>query len=230
MNIFALLLLLSFILMVVVFGAVIFWLPPAKGFVGVYGNGSLAKVVFVHVPLAMVSFLAFVGAAFYGIRYLRTMEMHYDIFEVACAEVGLLYALLATVTGAIWAKYAWGAFWNWDPRQVSMVIVISAYGAYFALRSAIEDEEQRAIISAAYIIVAAIMTFINYFVLLNWLPTLHPKLVMLRRGYMSGEYRFLLLLSLFAHVGLCTCLIRASAICHLFKMHLLGLREMKGNE
>lgn len=202
---------LTFVLMVLSFGAAFLWLPPAEEFAKAYGSGQLAKVMFIHVPSATVGFLALVAAAIYGAIYLRTRKMHYDAIGCASAEVGLLYALIATVTGAIWAKYAWGAFWNWDPRQVTIVVVLSAYGAYFALRCAIEDEERRAIISSAYAIVAAIMAFVNFFVLINWLPTLHPRLVILSRSGMGIEYRIVLFISLLAYGCLCACLIRISA-------------------
>ncbi|MFA4029522.1 MAG: hypothetical protein GDYSWBUE_000549 [Candidatus Fervidibacterota bacterium] len=206
---------LTFILMVLSFGAVIFWLPPAGEFADAYGSGQLAKVMFVHVPLAIVGFFALAAAAIYGACYLRTRDMRCDAFECASAEVGLLYSLLATITGAIWAKYAWGALWNWDPRQLTMVVVLSSYGAYFALRSAIEDEEQRAVISSAYAIVAAFMAFVNSFVLINWLPTLHPRLVILSRSGMGVEYRIVLFISLLAYGCLCACLIRLSAMTYL---------------
>lgn len=213
---------LTFILMMLSFGAAFLWLPPADEFARAYGSGQLAKVMFIHVPLAIVGFFALVAAAIYGAIYLRTREMYYDAVGCASAEVGLLYALIATATGAIWARYAWGAFWNWDPRQVTMVVVLSAYGAYFALRCAIEDEERRAVISSAYAIVAAIMAFVNFFVLINWLPTLHPRLVALSRSGMGIEYRIVLFISLLAYACLCACLIRLSA-----RIRLLGALQIQ---
>ncbi|MCS7254354.1 MAG: cytochrome c biogenesis protein [Armatimonadota bacterium] len=214
----------TFALMVLSFCAVIFWLPRAEEFANTYGSGGLAKVMFVHVPLAIVSFVAFVAAAIYGIFYLRTREVRYDALECASAEVGLVYALLATVTGAIWARYTWGAFWNWDPRQVAMVVVLSTYAAYFALRSAIEGEEQRMVISSAYAIFAAVMALVNYFVLINWLPTLHPRHVIFSRSGMGFEYRVLLFISLLAYVGLCACLIKLNSRLRLLAEHIAGLQ------
>lgn len=222
-----LLILFTFVVMVSSFGVVMLLLPPESTFERAYGSGHLAKVMFVHVPFAVVSFLAFVIAASYGATYLRRRDVRFDLLSCASAEVGLLYAFVATLTGAVWAKYAWGTFWNWDPRQVTMVIVLSAYCAYFALRSAVEGE-QRAIVSSAYSVVAAFATFVNYFVLLNWLPSLHPQRVILSRGSMGADYRFVLLLSIVAHSLLCVCLIRLCASCKWLEHKLLMLRTRGG--
>jgi len=223
-----LLILLTFITMVFSFGAVMLFLPPESTFEKTYGSGHLAKVMFVHVPFAVVSFLAFVIAAYYGATYLRWRDIRFDLLSCASAEVGLLYAFVATLTGAIWAKYAWGTFWNWDPRQVTMIVVLSAYCAYFALRSAVEGEEQKAIASSAYSVVAAFASFVNYFVLLNWLPSLHPQRVLLSKGSMGTDYRIVLLLSIIAHILLCVCLIRLCASCKWLEYRLVLLRTRGG--
>jgi heme exporter protein C len=86
----------------------------------------------------------------------------------------LLFAILATTTGAIWAKFEWGAFWNWDPRQTSIFVLILIYGAYFALRSAIESEETRAKLSSVYAILAGITVPFFVFILPRIVESLHP--------------------------------------------------------
>lgn len=133
-----------------------------------------ARNIFFHVPTAWTTVLAFLVSTYYGIRYLRTKKLDYDLISVSSAGLGLLFCILATVTGAFWAKFNWGSYWNWDPRQTSIFILLLIYGAYFALRSAIDVEEKRAALSAVYAIVAGLTVPFFIFVMPRMLAGLHP--------------------------------------------------------
>ncbi|MFA0776454.1 MAG: hypothetical protein PVTTEEND_000168, partial [Candidatus Fervidibacter sp.] len=122
------------ILLLGAFALAFFWVPPAAEFQRLYGNGHIAKIVFVHVPLAIVSFIAFVVAAGFGVAYLRTRRLLWDALGAATIEVAWLYAVLATVTGAWFARLAWGAWWNWDPRQATKFMGLLTYTAYLLVR------------------------------------------------------------------------------------------------
>lgn len=139
------------------------------------GNmGERARILYFHVPTAWVSTVAFIMALFYGARYIKTRDILYDYKAASSAALGLIFAVLATVTGAIWAKFKWGAFWNWDPRQTSIFVLILIYGAYFALRSAVESEEQRAKLSSVYSILAGITVPFFIFIFPRIVESLHP--------------------------------------------------------
>lgn len=138
------------------------------------GLEEKARNIFFHVPTAWTTVVAFLVALFYGVRYLRTKNIDYDLKSVTSAGLGLLFCILATVTGAMWAKFNWGSFWNWDPRQTSIFILLMIYGAYFALRSAIEVEEKRATLSAAYAIIAGLTVPFFIFIMPRMLSGLHP--------------------------------------------------------
>ena len=58
--------------------------------------------------------------------------------------MGLLCCVLATVTGSLFARIEWGSYWNWDPRETSITVLLLIYGAYFALRASVNDPERRA--------------------------------------------------------------------------------------
>jgi heme exporter protein C len=133
-----------------------------------------ARNIFFHVPVAWTTVVAFLVSLFYGYRYLRTRDITYDIKSVSSAGLGLLFCALATITGALWAKFNWGSFWNWDPRETSIFILLLIYGAYFALRSALESEEKRATLSAVYSIVAGITVPFFIFVMPRMMAGLHP--------------------------------------------------------
>lgn len=138
------------------------------------GLGDKARILFFHVPTAWVTVIAFLVSMVYGIRYLARRNPDDDVRSVSSAGLGLLFCFLATVTGSIWAKFNWGSFWNWDPRETSIFILLLVYGAYFALRSAVESEEKRAALSAVYAVLAGVTVPFFVFIMPRIMPGLHP--------------------------------------------------------
>ncbi len=132
------------------------------------------RIMNFHVPMAWLSVLAFLMAMIYSIGYLRTKDFSYDRKAIASAELGTLFCILATVTGMIWAKANWGSFWNWDPRETSIFILLMIYGAYFSLRAAIDNPEVKARLGAVYSIIAFITVPFLIFILPRMLAGLHP--------------------------------------------------------
>ena len=140
----------------------------------IMGLEERSRILFFHVPMSWIATIAYLLSMIYGVSYLRKRTIESDDISVAMASVGTLYAILATLTGAVWAKFNWGSFWNWDPRQTSIFILLLIYGAYFLLRSSIEDRARRARLSSAYAIVAFATVPFLVFVLPRLLPGLHP--------------------------------------------------------
>jgi heme exporter protein C len=138
------------------------------------GLEERARNLYFHVPTAWLAQLAWFVALFYAIVYMRKRRLEDDARAATAAALGALFCILATTTGAVWAKFNWGTFWNWDPRQTSIFIVLVIYGAYFALRSALEGEDQRARISAIYLILLAVPVIFLMFVLPRMSDSLHP--------------------------------------------------------
>jgi len=138
------------------------------------GLEDKARNIFFHVPVAWTSVLGFLVALFYGFKYLRTKNLDYDIKSVSSAGLGMMFCLLATMTGSIWAKFNWGSFWNWDPRETSIFILLLIYGAYFALRSALGSDEVRARLSAVYAILAGLTAPFFIFIMPRIVGGLHP--------------------------------------------------------
>ncbi len=133
-----------------------------------------ARNIFFHVPTAWTTVVAFLVSMVYGIQYLRTRKMEYDIKSVSSAGLGFMFCILATVTGSIWAKFNWGSFWNWDPRETSIFVLLLIYGAYFALRSSLENEETRAKLSAVYSLIAGLTSPFFIFIMPRMMSGLHP--------------------------------------------------------
>ena len=138
------------------------------------GLEQKARNIFFHVPTAWTTTLAFLVSLYYGFRYLQTRDIEYDIRSVSSASLGLMFCILATITGSVWAKFNWGSFWNWDPREKSIFVLLLIYGAYFALRSSLEVEETRAKLSAVYSIVAGLTVPFFIFVMPRIMTGLHP--------------------------------------------------------
>lgn len=157
--------------------AAFFYAPLSQGFAGRMGDApQSSRIVFFHVPLAVASFVAFLAAAVWSGVYLWKRRSTDDHRAVAAVEVGMVFCVLATVTGAVWSKVQWGAYWNWDPRQSSIALALLYYGAYLSLRGAIEDGEVRARLSAVYAVLGFVVAPFLFFILPRMASfSLHPK-------------------------------------------------------
>jgi len=146
------------------------------------GLEEKARILFFHVPMSWVTVVAFMVSMIYGIRYLAKKNLDDDVKSVSSASLGLMFCLLATITGSIWAKFNWGSFWNWDPRETSIFMLLLIYGAYFALRSALDTEEKRATLSAVYSIIAGVTVPFFIFIMPRIVASLHPEPIVNAQG------------------------------------------------
>jgi heme exporter protein C len=163
----------------VIYGGLV-WAPPVAGFVA---GGEAGRIVFFHVPMAWTSFVAFLTAGVASAFYLRARRPRHDAAAEAAVQLGLLFGVLATVTGAIWAKIEWGAYWNWDPRQISIVLALLFYAAYLALRAAVVDHEARRRLAAGYAVLGLVVAPFLFFIAPRLASfSLHPQTVVNARG------------------------------------------------
>ena len=178
-------------LILVIIGA-FFYAPLAKGL------GEYTRVMYFHVPTAWITVLAFLTGAIYSGIYLKKRDLKYDAYAEAASQLGLIFAILATVTGSIWAKASWGSFWNWDPRETSIFILLLIYAAYFALRSAIEQEDRRAALSSVYSLMAFVTVPFFIFIVPRIYSSLHPDPIINNEGkvHMDGKMLAVFLSSL----------------------------------
>ena len=185
--------------MSLVIWAAFMYVPPADKFIG-----ESSRIVFFHVPTAWVAVLAFLVSCIASVMYLRRRDPRDDIRAAVSAGLGLLFAVLATVTGAVFARIMWGAYWNWDPRQTSIVILMLIYGAYFALRGAVSDPERRASLASVYAILAFVTVPFLVFVVPRIYWSLHPDSIINTRGANEFDSRHtqVLMASLAGFTGL----------------------------
>ncbi len=133
-----------------------------------------AKIIFFHVPTAWLTVIAFLTSTVFSFLYLKNKNLDDDAKAYAAAQLGLIFSILATVTGSVWAKFAWGAYWSWDPRQTSIFALLLIYGALFALRSSVESEDKRATLSSVYSILAFVTVPFFIFIMPRIMKGLHP--------------------------------------------------------
>lgn len=178
----------------------ILWLAGSLVIVGAFAYAPLAqdfigqssRILFFHVPMAWTSFVAFIAAGAWSLRYLMKRDIRSDYASHAAVEIGIVFCILATVSGAIWARIMWGSYWNWDPRQTSITMALLFYGAYLALRDAVPDEERRRRLSASYAVLGLAVAPFLFFVLPRMASfTLHPEPVINQGGKIEMNSRML---------------------------------------
>jgi heme exporter protein C len=104
-----------------------------------------------HVPVALVSFLAFGVALVASVQYLRTRDVRWDHHAVAAVEAGVVLTAVTLATGMIWGQAEWGVAWRWtDAKLVVVLVLFLVYVAYLMLRREIANEETRRRVAAVY--------------------------------------------------------------------------------
>jgi heme exporter protein C len=183
--------------------------------------GETSRILFFHVPQAWVATLCFLLSMIGSALYLAKRRLGSDDLAHSAAELGFLFCILATVTGSIFAKATWGSYWNWDPRETSIVILLMIYGAYFALRSAVPDPEKKRVFAAVYSILAFVTVPFLVFVVPRITTSLHPEDTMNpAKPGMDPRTLKVFLGSLFAYTTLFVWMLR-------LRMRLLYLEHLK---
>ncbi|MDE3236058.1 MAG: cytochrome c biogenesis protein CcsA [Bacteroidota bacterium] len=130
--------------------------------------------LFFHVPMWFGMNILFLVSLVYAILYLRNPLKKYDVYSAQYATTGIVFGVLGLCTGAIWAKYQWGAAWSGDAKQNGAAIALLIYFAYFVLRGSLNDDEKKARIGAVYNIFAFFMLYPCIWILPRMVESLHP--------------------------------------------------------
>lgn len=137
-----------------------------------YQQGDTVKIMFIHVPAALVGEMAYGLMAVASVLGLVNRHPLADAAAKAAAPLGALFTALALITGSLWGKPMWGTYWVWDARLTSFLILFFLYLGYMALWNAIEDETRAARAATILALVGAVDLPIIYFSV-NWWNTLH---------------------------------------------------------
>ncbi len=132
------------------------------------------RALYFHVPMWFGMVLLFVISVFYSIWYLRRPSQELDFKAVEYANVGLTFGILGMITGMLWANYTWGTPWHGDPKQNGAAVALLVYLAYFILRGSIQNEEQKARLSAVYNVFAFAAMIPLIFIIPRLTSSMHP--------------------------------------------------------
>ena len=134
-----------------------------------------ARNLFFHVPMWMAMFSMFSVSFFYSVRYLHRPNMQFDIKAESAAKVAMAFGVCGLLTGSLWARFTWGTWWTFaEPKMNLAALAMMIYVAYLVLRSAFDDEDKRARISAVYNIFAVTTIPFLLYVVPRQLTSLHP--------------------------------------------------------
>ncbi len=162
---------------VILLGVAAVWglvLSPAD-----YQQGDTVRIMYVHVPaawMAMACYAAMAGASFVSLIWGHALA---DVAAKATAPLGATFTGLALVTGSLWGKPTWGAWWVWDARLTSVLVLFFLYLGYMALWSAIDDRIRAGRLAAILALVGAINLPVIKFSVDFW-NTLHQGTSVLR--------------------------------------------------
>lgn len=135
-------------------------------------QGEVYRIIFLHVPAAWMSMFIYVVAAVHaglGLVYRTRLS---PLLARALAPTGALFTVIALWTGAAWGKPTWGAWWVWDARLTSELILLFLYLGYLGVASAIEDPE-RADAAGAIVLLAGVVNVPIIYFSVQWWSTLH---------------------------------------------------------
>jgi heme exporter protein C len=152
----------------------IFFYAPTEATMGV-----VQRIFYFHVPTAWVAFLAFGIVALCSLGYLWLKDDRLDAIAVSSAELGIVYTSAVLITGPLWGKLAWGAWWVWEPRLTLTLLLWLIYIAYFMVRNATDNPERGKRFAAVVGIIGAVdIPLIHLSV--QWFRSQHPQAVILR--------------------------------------------------
>ncbi len=157
---------------------VVFFIAPIPIDTGqAAGDPNDFKIFYFHLPIAISAYLSFAIVFVSSILYLRGKQQKWDIIALSAAEIGVIFAVLTLLSGSIWGKSAWNAYWaSWDVRLNTSLVLFLIYLAYLMIRQAVEEPEKRARLSAVFGIVGFISVPVS-FLSVRFYARQHPCVV-----------------------------------------------------
>ena len=136
-------------------------------------NESIRNLYF-HVTMWFAMIIHMIVTIIYSIRYLAGGKIQYDLKAEQYAITGMVFGIAGLITGMIWARFTWGAFWVNDTKLNGAAAAMLMYAAYFILRQSTEDDTKRAKLSAVYLVFAFPLMMAFIYILPRMTDSLHP--------------------------------------------------------
>ena len=166
-------------------------------------QGFVQKIMYIHVPSVIVTYLAFFVTFAFGIAYLWKRLLVFDRIAKVSAEIGLIFCAMVLLSGAIWGRPTWGTYWGWDARLTTTLLLFLIFLGYFLLRLSVQDREKE----ARFASVLGIIGFLDIPIVhksVEWWRTLHQPSTLFKveegaaKPAMPPELLYPLLASMFA--------------------------------
>ena len=156
-----------------------------------FRQGSTVKIIFLHVPSAMMAINAWIMMLVTSLIWLIRRHHVSALAARAAAPVGLAMTVIGLITGAVWGQPMWGTWWVWDPRLTSFLVLGLFYMGYIALWQAIEDPDTAADLTAVLCLVGSVFALLSRYAVFFWSQGLHqcPSLSLQPGTRMDWAYK-----------------------------------------
>jgi heme exporter protein C len=182
---------LGFVPLFAAFGLIAFYVKPDAE------QGIVQKIFYIHVASAFTMYAGFLISFVAALMHLANRRTVWDEIGVSAVEVGFLFATIVVITGPIWAKPTWGAWWTWDPRLTTTLLVWLLYAGYLVLRGYLRESPRKGTISAVVAVIAALDIPLVHFSVRIW-RGMHPTVITGKGGGIPFPMKLTLLATFFA--------------------------------
>ena len=197
-----------------------------------YKQGSTVKIIYIHVPAAMMAINAWVMMLVASLIWIVRRHHVSALAAKAAAPVGMTFTLIALATGALWGQPMWGTWWEWDPRLTSFLILFLFYIGYIAFWEAVENPDTAADLTGVLCLVGSVFALLSRYAVNFWNQGLHQgaSLSLDTQENVSDVYWFPLLICIAGFVLLFVALVlqRMRTEIRLRRIKALELRERLG--
>ncbi len=162
--------------------------------------GNVQRVFYLHVPIALMSFLAFFLVFVGSLMYLLKRNSRWDSLALSSGEVGVVFVSLALITGVIWAKPVWNVWWTWEPRLTTTLVLWLIYVGYLMVRAYAPNRPKAATYAAVVGIIGFVDVPIVYYSV-QWWRSIHPEQVvgpLAETGSLDSTMYMVLMVSMLA--------------------------------
>lgn len=194
-----------------------------------YQQGEAVRIMYVHVPAAWMGTFLYGAMALLSVCFLIWRHPLADVLAREAAPIGAVFTLITLITGMIWGKPMWGAYWVWDARLTSVLILLLLYLGYIALSASGEQDERSKISCAWLALIGAInLPIIKFSV--EWWNTLHQPASILRMDGPSIDNSMLipllLMIAAFTALSIALLLLRADTAMQAGKLRRLQIQRI----
>ena len=135
------------------------------------------RIIHFHVPSAITTYVGYLICFVGSVLYLWKKDMRFDRWATVGCELGVLFNSMMLMTGMIWGRQRWGAWWIWEPRLTTALVLLLIFSGYLMLRSMVDNDITRARFAAVFGIIGFIDVPIVHYSIKIWGNIMHPVVI-----------------------------------------------------